>query len=93
MITIITTSTFDKLFKALDAKIQKKAAEKTEIFKENPFNPILRAEKLHPKGYDVWSFRVDLDYRIVFKFIGKNVAEFRFIGHHNKIYNYPIFIN
>lgn len=90
---LLTTKTFDKLFRKLDIKIQKKAAEKAELFKENPFNPILRTEKLHPKGYDVWSIRVDYDYRIVFKFIEKDLAEFRFIGHHNKIYNYPIFFN
>jgi len=93
MIRIITTKTFDKLFGKLDTRIQKKAAEKTELFKENPFNPMLRTEKLHPKAYEVWSFRVDLDYRIVFKFIEKEAAEFRFIGHHNKIYNYPFFFD
>jgi len=38
MIEIVTTRTFDKLFKKLDIKIQRKAAEKAEIFKENPFN-------------------------------------------------------
>ena len=41
---ILTTKTFDKLFKKLDTKIQIKAAEKTELFKENPFNPILKTE-------------------------------------------------
>jgi toxin HigB-1 len=90
---IITTKTFDKLFKKFDTNIQDKAAEKTELFKENPFNPILKTEKQHPKGHDVWSFRVDYDYRIVFKFIENDVAELRFVGHHNKIYNYPIFFN
>ncbi|MBL7074985.1 hypothetical protein ISS37_07090 [candidate division KSB1 bacterium] len=53
---------------------------------------MLRTEKLHPKGHDIWSFRVDINYRIVFKFTEKDIAEFRFIGHHNKIYNYPIFL-
>ncbi len=93
MIRIVTTKTFDKLFKKFDIRIQKRAAEKTDLFKENPFNPVLRTEKLHPKDHDVWSFRVDLDYRIIFKFVEKDVAEFRFIGHHNKIYNYPIFFS
>ena len=55
---IITTYTFDKLFRKLDAKIQRKTAQKVELFKENPVNPLLRTEKLHPKGYDVWSFRI-----------------------------------
>jgi hypothetical protein len=53
---IHTTATFDELFLKLSRKIQTKADEKTKLFRENPFNPVLRTEKLHPKGHDVWSF-------------------------------------
>ena len=60
MMEIYTTATFDELFLKLPKKIQTKADEKTELFRENPFNPSLRTEKLHPKGHDVWSFKVDL---------------------------------
>jgi proteic killer suppression protein len=88
---ISTTATFDKLFKDLPKSIQKKTVRKTEFFKNNPFHPSLRIEKLHPKGHEVWSFRVDISYRIVFKLIEANHAELRFIGHHNQIYNYDIF--
>jgi mRNA-degrading endonuclease RelE of RelBE toxin-antitoxin system len=88
---ISTTETFDKLFKNLPVSIQKKAAKKTDIFKNNPFYPSLRTEKLHPKGHNVWSYRIDISYRIVFKFIDIHHVEFRYIGHHNKIYNYNIF--
>jgi len=91
MTEIYTTATFDELFLKLPKKIQTKAEEKTTLFRKNPFNPILRTEKLHPRGHDVWSFRVDVHYRIVFKFAGKNTVEFRFIGHHNQIYDYNIF--
>jgi mRNA-degrading endonuclease RelE of RelBE toxin-antitoxin system len=63
MMEIYTTATFDELFVELPKKIQNRADEKTELFRENPFNPILRTEKRHPKGHDVWSFRVDLHYR------------------------------
>lgn len=91
MTEIYTTSTFDQLLLKLPQKVRIKADDKTKLFRENPFNPVLRTEKLHPKGHDVWSFRVDIHYRIVFKFTGKEVAEFRFIGHHNHIYNYNIF--
>jgi len=48
---IVTTKTFDKLFKSLNKKIQRKAAQKAELFRQNPFNPILRTEKLHPKTH------------------------------------------
>lgn len=91
MIEIQTTRTFDKLFLKLPPKIQVRAAQRTELFKSNPFNPSLKTEKLSPKGFDVWSFRVDFSYRIVFKFISESLAEFRFIGHHSDIYNYNIF--
>lgn len=91
MIEIYTTATFDELFLRLPNKVQVKADKKTILFRENPFNPILRTEKLHPKGHDVWSFRVDINYRIVFKFTGKDSVEFRFIGHHSDIYDYNIF--
>ncbi|PIU68368.1 MAG: hypothetical protein COS84_01195 [Armatimonadetes bacterium CG07_land_8_20_14_0_80_40_9] len=91
MIKIFTTETFDKLFANLDKKIQIKAAKKTEVFKGNPFNQILCTEKLHPKKFDVWCFRVDINYRIIFKFLERDKVLFMYIGHHNKIYNYDIF--
>lgn len=53
MIEVYTTVTFDELFLKLPKKLQIKSDEKTKLFKENPFNPILRTEKLHPKGHDV----------------------------------------
>lgn len=91
MIEISATATFDRLFKKLPQATQRKAATKTELFKDNPLHPSLHTEKLHPKHHDVWSFRVDQAYRIVFKFIGPDHAEFRYIGHHHSIYNYDLF--
>lgn len=91
MIEILTTATFDKLFAELPEAIQLKAVKRTDIFRANPFNPSLQTEKLHPKKHQVWSFRVDISYRIIFKFIRPNHAELRYIGHHNQIYNYDIF--
>ena len=49
MIDIATTATFDRLFQDLPKHIQRKAAIRTDLFKENPFHPTLRTEKLHPK--------------------------------------------
>ena len=86
-----TTETFDKLFQRLGQKIQIKAARKTDLFKKNPFHPSLRVEKLHPKKFSVWSFRIDKVYRIVFRFVEKDLVEFMFIGHHNEIYDYSFF--
>jgi len=86
-----TTETFDKLFQKLGQKIQIKAAKKSDLFNKNPFHTSLRVEKLHPKKFNVWSFRIDKDYRIVFKFVEKDLVEFMFVGHHNDIYDYSFF--
>ncbi|MFH0786161.1 MAG: hypothetical protein V2B13_00955 [Pseudomonadota bacterium] len=88
---ILTTVTFDALFKELPFVVQAKAAPKTDLFKDNPFHPSLRIEKLRPKNFNIWSFRIDLHYRIIFKFLGKNKAVFLFIGHHHEIYDYDLF--
>ena len=41
----------------------------TDLFRANPFHPSLHVEKLHPKHHEVWSFRVDRAYRVIFKFV------------------------
>ena len=91
MIEISTTATFDRLFETLPKPIQRKAASKTDLFRSNPFHPSLRVEKLHPKQHEVWSFRVDRAYRIIFKFSKPGQAEFRYVGHHHSIYDYDMF--
>lgn len=91
MLEISTTVTFDRLFKKLPRVIQKKAIAKVDLFKSNPFHPSLRTEKLHPKHHEVWSLRVDLTYRVIFKFIAVDHAELRYVGHHHSIYNYAMF--
>ncbi len=89
--TILTTKTFDELFCHLDIRVQRKAAKKADLFRENPFHPSLRVEKLHPKRFNVWSFRVDIHYRIIFRFLERERVVFLFIGHHNDIYDYDLF--
>jgi mRNA-degrading endonuclease RelE of RelBE toxin-antitoxin system len=91
MVELSTTGTFDRLFSKLPKSVQRKAATKTDFFRENPFHPSLHTEKLHPKHHEVWSFRVDRAYRIIFKFIGRDHVELRFIGHHHSIYDYDMF--
>ena len=91
MIEVFTTATFDQLFKKLPSIIQRKAITKTDLFKSNPFHSSLHTEKLHPKHHEVWSFRVDQAYRVIFKFVSPNHAELRYIGHHHSIYDVSLF--
>lgn len=78
MLELSTTASFDTLFTKLPQPIQRKAATKTDLFRENPFYPSLHTEKLRPKHHEVWSFRIDRAYRIIFKFLGPNRVELRY---------------
>ncbi|MDZ4231854.1 MAG: type II toxin-antitoxin system mRNA interferase toxin, RelE/StbE family [Candidatus Pacearchaeota archaeon] len=84
---ILLTREFEKYYAKLPASIQKKAEKQTELFSENPFYPSLHTEKLNPKGREVWSFRIDRQYRIFFRFLAANRVLFFTVGPHEWIYN------
>jgi len=64
---------FRKSFSNLPKDIQKKAEEKSKIFKENPFSPSLDTHKLHGKLKNQWSFSVKGQYQIIFVFDNNDV--------------------
>lgn len=86
MIEILVTKEFVKCYEMLPSAIQKKAEKQERIFRQNPFHPSLHTEKLHPKGKEVWSFRIDQSYRILFRFINGQKVLFLTVGPHHWIY-------
>lgn len=84
---ILYTRKFVSLYENLPSFIKIKAERQERIFKENIFYPSLNTEKLMPKKNNLWSFRVDGTYRIVFYFEG-NSAVFLYVGHHKDIYRF-----
>ncbi len=86
MIEISVTTTFTKLYKKLPAVVQKKADAKTKLFRKNPFYTSLRTKKLEPHRVQVWSFWVNKDYRITFRFVAVQKAHFLHIGNRKDIY-------
>lgn len=82
MIKIYPTSRFKKSYKRLPLEIKRKAEQKVEIFVSNPFHPVLKTHKLKGKLKDYWSFSVDKNYRILFKFVEKDKVIFFDIGTH-----------
>ena len=83
---IFTVKEFDEDYVRLPKDIQRKAQKQEEIFKNNPFHPSLHTEKLSPKFKEVWSFRVDRSYRVLFQFLGEDSVLFIAIGKHDWIY-------
>lgn len=88
MITIFYTAEFVKRYAELPIKVQRKAERHERLFHSNPLHPSLHTEKLHPKGKEVWSFRVDENYRILFRFKDRHTVYFLNVGPHQWIYRY-----
>ena len=83
---ILLTEEFVRLYKLLPAHIQKKAEKQERLFRQNPFHPSLHTEKLEPKGKQVWSFRIDRSYRVLFRFAESQKVIFLTVGSHDWIY-------
>lgn len=86
MLEIAITDEFKRRYQELPAAIQKKAEKQEKLFRQNPFHPSLHTEKLEPKGRQVWTFRIDRKYRIIFRFAERNKVIFLTVGPHDWIY-------
>ena len=86
MMEIVLTEEFERRYQKLPSAIQRKAEKQERLFRQNPFHPSLRTEKLEPKEKELWSFRVDKRYRILFRFLDRNRILFLTIGPHDWIY-------
>ncbi len=83
---IILTEEFEARYSRLPKSIKLKAEKQQDIFRNNPFYPSLRTEKLDPKSQQIGSFRVDKKYRVVFKIAVGDKVHFLTIGPHDWIY-------
>ena len=83
---IIATDEFERQYRQLPVQVRRKAKKQEKFFRNDPFHPSLRTEKLEPKSKELWSFRVDRQYRILFRFLDNSTAYFLTIGTHDWIY-------
>jgi len=80
---IIYTSKFLREYKKFPKNIKISAEEKEEIFRKNPFDPVLYPHKLHGRLKEFWSFSVGYKYRIIFEFGKNNTIYFHSAGNHD----------
>ncbi len=73
---------FLKHLSKLLKEVINKAKEKENLFKENPFHPLLNTHKLSGKEKEIWAFWIDYRYRIKFIFLKDNEVLFLDIGTH-----------
>lgn len=63
-------------------ELTKKLAKQQKLFEENPTHPSLNTEKLEPKEFKLYSFRIDSKYRAIFHILPTGEAEFIDINDH-----------
>lgn len=80
---IIETARFRKSFAALDSRYKKKVKKQFQLFLKNPRYPSLNTEKLAPKENNIWSFRIDRKYRVIFTFQGADTILVLDLGPHD----------
>ncbi len=80
-----TTSQFEKDFIGLQSKLKAKAIRKIRLFESDCFNSTLNTHKLNSVINNFWSFSVDRNYRVIFRFLPNREAIYYRIGLH-KIY-------
>lgn len=56
------------------------------LFIEHPFAESLKTHKLSGRMKGHWSFTVEYDLRVIFRFVEPNKALFETIGSHDEVY-------
>lgn len=64
---ILWTARFEKAFKALDARVQRKVLRALLLLEENPRHPSLRVKPVQGTK-EIWEARVDRQYRMTLQF-------------------------
>lgn len=78
--TIYVTSKFKRAYENLPQEIREKAAQRENLFRENPFHPLLETHRLHGKYKHYWAFSIDYTHRIMFQFLDATKTNVAFIN-------------
>ena len=73
---------FEKTFLRVPKRIRSLATRKDQWFRKDAFDPRLRTHKLKGKLSDYWSYSVNREYPILFRFLGPDEVTYYDIGTH-----------
>lgn len=79
---IVYLPKFVKTYRKIPTKIKILAEKKEKLFRKNPYDPRLKTHVLRGDLEGRWSFSVNYQYRIVFRFDGTKKVHFLVIGTH-----------
>ena len=72
MMQIVATERFRKSQKVLPKAQKEKLKKQFEFFMKDMWHPSLHTEKLEPRYKNIWSFRIDQKYRVLFTFVPRD---------------------
>lgn len=80
---IFYSNSFAKKYKKLPGSIKDIAEKKEKLFRKDPFDPELKTHKLHGRLSSFWAFSINIEYRIIFEFVDKDLIHFHIVGKHD----------
>ena len=83
MIKVSYSSKFRKAFRRLPARTQVAVADKEKLFKQDQFYPSLKTHPLKGELKGLFSFSVNYQYRVLFRFKDSQSVVFINIGTHS----------
>lgn len=86
MMRVYYSNHFQKQVKKLTEKQQDKLAELVALLKENSSNPKLKAKSLSGELIGIHSFRLERNFRALFKFTSPTEIILCDVGHRKDIY-------
>ena len=78
-----TTPYFEKQFNKLPKNLQRIATRKILLFESNPFHPSLNSHKLKGELSTFWSFYINENFRVFFRFLKNNEVIYYDIDTHD----------
>ena len=82
VLKVHSTSTFEKSFLKLPHRIQDLAVEKDEWFRHDVSDPRLKTHKLKGELQGYWSYSINRQYRVPFRFFKRDEVIYYDIGTH-----------
>lgn len=83
ILKVHSTSEFEKSFRKLSIRIQDLAIKKDKWFRQDAFDPRLHTHKLKGELSGYWSYYINRQYRILFRFLNDDEVVYYDIGTHD----------
>lgn len=83
ILKVHSTSEFEKSFRRLPIRIQDLAAKKDTWFRQDAFDCRLHTHKLKGELSGYWSYYINRQYRILFRFLNGTEVVYYDIGTHD----------